>query len=68
MKEYNVKIKVGDSISVGRFRNVKTKIKSIELDKDNQPIIITSKGSRKLLNFKLESKPTSSKPAKMLME
>ena len=32
MKKYTVEIQVGDTIEVGRFRNVQTKIKSIEID------------------------------------
>ena len=32
MKEYKLSIKVGDLVEVGRFRNVQTKIKSIEID------------------------------------
>ena len=48
MKEYKLSIKVGDKIEVGRFRNVSTTIKGIELDEHNQPVIITSKGSKKL--------------------
>ena len=46
MKEYKLSIKVGDLIEVGRFRNVQTKIKSIELDKNGQPVLITSKGKK----------------------
>ena len=32
MKEYKLSIKVGDLVEVGRFRNVQTKIKSIEIN------------------------------------
>ena len=59
MKTYKVEIKAGDYIEVGRFRNVVAKVKSIELDEHNQPVIVTSKGSRKLFNCrfsKLEKK------------
>ena len=49
MKEFKLVVKVGDKISVGRFRNVATTVKGIELDEHNQPVIITSKGSKKLL-------------------
>ena len=53
MKEYNLNIKVGDKVEVGRFRNVVTKIKAIETDEHGQPVIITSKGAKKLLSFRL---------------
>ena len=47
MKEYRLSIKVGDVVEVGRFRNVTTKIKNIKLDKNGQPVIVTSKGDKK---------------------
>ena len=50
MKKFNIEIKVGDLVSVGRFRNVETKIKGIELDENGQPVIITSKGKKKVLS------------------
>tara|TARA_Y100001938_G_C8053136_1_gene412977 strand:- start:499 stop:729 length:231 start_codon:yes stop_codon:yes gene_type:complete len=53
VKEYKLTLKVGDKIEVGRFRNVATTIKGIELDEHSQPVIITSKGSKKVLTFRL---------------
>ena len=53
MKEYKLNIKVGDKVEVGRFRNVVTKIKAIETDEHGQPVIITSKGAKKLLSCRL---------------
>ena len=53
MREYKLNIRVGDLISVGRFRNVQTKIKAIEVDNNGQPVIITSKGAKKLLSCRL---------------
>ena len=53
MKEYKLNIKVGDEVEVGRFRNVTTKIKAIELDNNGQPVIITNKGTQKLLSCRL---------------
>ena len=52
MKEFNLTVKVGDNIEVGRFRNVSAKIKAIELDDNAQPVIITNKGSKKELTGK----------------
>ena len=69
MKEYKLNVRVGDLISVGRFRNVQTKIKAIEVDNNGQPVIITSKGAKKLLScilVKLE--PGSKTPKQLLME
>ena len=46
MKKFDLKIKVGDKISVGRFRNVETKIKDIITDEHGQPVLVTSKGKK----------------------
>tara|TARA_B100000575_G_C22828926_1_gene486870 strand:- start:416 stop:631 length:216 start_codon:yes stop_codon:yes gene_type:complete len=53
MKSMTLKIDVGDTIEVGRFRNVATKIKDIKKDQNGQPVIVTSSGSRKMLSFRL---------------
>ena len=69
MKQYKLTINVGDTIEVGRFRNVTTKIKSIELDENGQPVIITSKGAKKLLSCRLAKlHPGSKTPKQILME
>ena len=66
MKEYKLNIKVGDKVEVGRFRNVTTKIKAIELDNNGQPVIITNKGAKKLLSCRLVKLYKTSK--QLLME
>ena len=53
MKEYKLNVKVGDKVEVGRFRNVIAKVKAIEVDEHGQPVIITSKGAKKLLSCRL---------------
>ena len=60
MKNYKVTIGVGDKIAVGKFRNSIKTIKEIKME-DGQPVVITSAGKRKLLNFKLVSKPKKEK-------
>ena len=69
MKEYKLTIRVGDLVEVGRFRNVSTKIKKIELDNNGQPVIITNKGAKKLLSCRLPKlHPGSKTPKQILME
>ena len=69
MKEFKLTLKVGDKIEVGRFRNVATTIKAIELDDNAQPVIITSKGAKKLLSCRLAKlHPGSKTPKQILME
>jgi hypothetical protein len=53
MKSLTVTLKVGDTVEVGRFRNVSTKIKDIKKDSHGQPVIVTSKGDKKVLTFRL---------------
>tara|TARA_B100000676_G_C17526280_1_gene555328 strand:+ start:138 stop:362 length:225 start_codon:yes stop_codon:yes gene_type:complete len=53
MKKFTVEIKAGDEILVGRFRNVATKIKSIEVDEKGQPILVTSKGRKNLFSCRI---------------
>ena len=43
MKEVTIKLKVGDEILVGRFRNVNATIKDISIDDNGQPVIHISK-------------------------
>ena len=41
-------IEVGDEIKVGKFKNRKATVKGFETDKDNQPVLKTTKGDHKL--------------------
>lgn len=69
MKEFKLNIRVGDLIEVGRFRNVQTKVKSIEIDQHGQPVLVTSKGKKKLFSCRLvKLQPGSKTPKQILME
>jgi hypothetical protein len=69
MKSYKVDIKVGDKIEVGRFRNVQATIKGIEIDQHGQPIVLTSKGKKKLFSCRISKlMPGSKTPKQILME
>jgi hypothetical protein len=69
MKKYTVEIQVGDIIEVGRFRNVQTKVKSIEIDEHGQPVIVTAKGRKKLFSGRLSKlMPGAKTPKQILME
>lgn len=69
MKKYELKISVGDKISVGRFRNVETKIKDIITDEHGQPVLVTSKGKKKLFSCRLvKLMPGVKTPKQILME
>ena len=49
MKNFKIEINVGDTVEVGRFRNVIAKNKDIAVDENGQPFIITNKEPKKLL-------------------
>jgi len=69
MREYKLTIKAGDMVYLGRFRNVQTKIKSIDIDEHGQPVIVTSKGKKKLFSCRImKLEPGSKTPKQILME
>ena len=69
MKTYQIEIKVGDTVEVGRFRNVIARIKDISIDENGQPVIITSKGPKKLFSCRLSKlTPVAKTPRQILKE
>ena len=69
MKSYTVDIKVGDKVEVGRFRNVQATVKSIEIDEHGQPVIVTSKGKKKLFSLRvMKLTPGAKTPKQILLE
>ena len=67
MKEFLIKVKVGDEIEVGRFRNVSTKIKAIEFDEYGQPVVVTDKGKKKLISCRLSKLNPGNKTPKEIL-
>ena len=69
MKSYRIDVNVGDLVDVGRFRNVQAKIKGIEIDEHGQPVIITTKGKKKLFSLRLTKlTPGTRTPRQILKE
>jgi len=69
VKNFKIEINVGDLVNVGRFRNVETPIKGIEIDENGQPVIITNKGKKKLFSCRLvKLTPGAKTPKQILME
>jgi hypothetical protein len=69
VKNFKIDISVGDLVNVGRFRNVETPIKGIEIDENGQPVIITSKGKKKLFSCRIvKLLPGAKTPKQILME
>ena len=46
--------RVGDTVLVGRFKNRKAIVKGFTRDKNNQPQVITSKGTYSLYRFRIK--------------
>ena len=69
MKSFKLEINVGDTVEVGRFRNVIAKIKDISIDDNGQPVIITNKGPKKLFSCRLSKlTPGAKTPLQILKE
>jgi len=69
MKNFKIEINVGDTVEVGRFRNVTAKIKDISIDENGQPVIITNKGAKKLFSCRLSKlTPGAKTPRQILQE
>ena len=49
-----VKLKVGDTILIGKFKNKKAEIKDFDIDDNNQPVVVTDKGTKKMYNFRID--------------
>ena len=67
MKSFTVEIRTGDKVEVGRFRNVQATVKSIETDEHGQPVIVTSKGKKKLFSCRLMKLSPGAKPPKQIL-
>ena len=69
MKNFKIEINVGDTVEVGRFRNVIARIKDISIDEKGQPVIITNKGPKKLFSCRLSKlTPGAKTPRQILKE
>jgi len=68
MKNFKIEINVGDTVEVGRFRNVTAKIKDISIDENGQPVIITNKGPKKLFSCRLSKLMPGAKTPKQILQ
>jgi hypothetical protein len=68
MKNFKIEINVGDTVEVGRFRNVIARIKDISIDENGQPVIITSKGPKKLFSCRLSKLTPGAKTPKQILK
>ena len=54
MKKFSVDINVGDTIMVGKFKNVPVKVVDIQLDEHGQPVIISNSGKKHLFACRVD--------------
>jgi hypothetical protein len=69
MNKFSVDICVGDTIMVGKFKNVPIKVVDIELDQHGQPVIISNGGKKHLFNCRVNKlSPGGMTPKELLMK
>jgi len=68
MKNFKIEINVGDTVEVGRFRNVTARIKDISIDENGQPVIITNKGPKKLFSCRLSKLLPGTKTPQQILQ
>lgn len=68
MKNYTININVGETVEVGRFRNITAKITDILIDRHGQPVIITNKGPKKLFSCRLSKLMPGTKISKKILQ
>lgn len=56
MKSYTLSLEKGDEVLMGKYRNKKAEIKGFSFDKHNQPVMHTTKGTRKMTAFRIADK------------
>lgn len=67
MKRFTVDINVGDTILVGKFKNVPIKVVDIEYDEYGQPVIVSNTGKKHLFACRVDKlSPGGMTPAQVL--
>ena len=69
MNKFTVDINIGDTILVGKFKNVPVVVRDIQLDENGQPVIITNTGKKHLFSCRVDKlSPGGMTPAQVLAE
>jgi hypothetical protein len=68
MKKFTVDINKGDTIMVGKFKNVPIKVVDIELDQYGQPVIISNTGKKHLFACRVDKLSPGGMTPKELMQ
>lgn len=68
MKKFTVDINIGDTILVGKFKNVPIKVADIETDEYGQPVIISNTGKKHLFACRVDKLSPGGMTPKQLMQ
>lgn len=68
MKKFTVDINVGDTILVGKFKNVPIKIVDIIVDEYGQPILISNTGKKHLFSCRVDKLSPGGMTPKQVMQ
>lgn len=68
MKKFTVDINIGDTILVGKFKNVPIKVAGIETDEYGQPVIISNTGKKHLFACRVDKLSPGGMTPKQLMQ
>ena len=68
MKQFNVDIKVGDTILVGKYKNVPIKVVDIQIDEYGQPVIISNTGKKHLFACRVDKLSPGGMTPKQVMQ
>jgi hypothetical protein len=67
MNKFTVDINVGDTILVGKYKNVPVVVRDIQLDENGQPVIITNTGKKHLFSCRVDKlSPGGMTPAQVM--
>jgi len=68
LKKFTVDINIGDTILVGKFKNVPIKVADIETDEYGQPVIISNTGKKHLFACRVDKLSPGGMTPKQLMQ
>jgi hypothetical protein len=67
MHKFTVDINIGDTILVGKYKNVPVVVRDIVMDENGQPVVITNTGKKHLFSCRVDKlSPGGMTPAQVM--
>ena len=67
MNKFTVDINIGDTILVGKYKNVPVVVRDIIMDENGQPVVITNTGKKHLFSCRVDKlSPGGMTPAQVM--